>query len=61
MHRCPKCGLKIGSMQVHTEEVCEEQKATNDLNKGISKTCYWCGGIVGDKGGSHKTGCPELK
>lgn len=56
---CPKCGTKIGSMQIHSEVQCERQQRVNEGNRGEGTVCLWCGerprlGLL-----VHKNGCPR--
>lgn len=50
---CMKCGMSLGSHQVHPEEQCNRQQEINRGNLGV--TCRWCGHQAGD----HKDGCPR--
>lgn len=51
---CLKCGLTIGSHQVHFPDQCDKQQEINRINKGES--CVWCGGRF-----NHKENCPRNK
>lgn len=48
---CRKCGLNVGSHQVHPDDACKQQQEVNRLNLGLG--CQWCGSK-----GTHKSGCP---
>jgi DNA-directed RNA polymerase subunit RPC12/RpoP len=50
---CMKCGMSLGSHQVHPEEQCNRQQEINRGNLGVA--CRWCGHQAGD----HKDGCPR--
>jgi hypothetical protein len=49
--RCSKCGLSLGSHQVHLATQCEAQQEKNRILQRIP--CQWCGWTE-----AHKEGCP---
>jgi hypothetical protein len=51
---CPKCGLSLGSHEVHQDGLCRKQQEVNRKNLGIA--CTWCGAAPAL---GHKAGCPR--
>lgn len=64
MNECMKCGISLGSHQVHDSDICKRQQEINLRNKsGCMTACPWCGEVPADFNYSptadHKQGCPR--